>query len=87
MRLPFPHPERQAPEPTRADISVADGHSLWRRAVGLNQPAPLSGCLRGNALAFLPNKVLVKYAFFPTLSNLAYRSKPNGFILLPGISG
>ena len=67
------YPEPQAPKPARADISV-----------GLNQPAPLSGCLRGNALAFLPNKVFVKYAFFPVLSNLAYRSRPNGPILLPG---
>jgi len=79
-----PHPERQASEPARADISADDGHSLWRRAVGLSQPASLSGCLRGNALAFLPNKVLVKYTFFSPLSNLAHRSKSEGPILLPG---
>ena len=42
---------------------------------------------RGNAPAFLLNKVLVKYAFFPTLSNLAYRLRSNGAILLPGSSG
>ena len=68
-----PHPEGQASEPARADISV-----------GLNQPAQVSGCLRGNALAFLPDKVLVKYAFFSSLSNLAHRSKPEGPVLLPG---
>ena len=70
-----PFPEHQAPKPARADISV-----------GQNQPAPLPGYLRGNAPAFLRNKVLVKYAFFPALSNLAYRSGSNGLILLPGPS-
>ena len=58
MSAPFPG----------ADISVADGHSLWRRAVGQNQPAPLSGCLGETRVLSSGLKVLVKYAFFPTLS-------------------
>lgn len=37
----------------------------------------LSGSPRGNAPAFLLNNEHVKYAFFPTLSNLACRSRSN----------
>ena len=49
-----PLPEPQAPKPARADISV-----------GQNQPARLSGYLRGNALTFLRIKSAGKICFFP----------------------
>ena len=37
-------------------------------SVGQNQPAPLSGCLGETCVLSSGLKVLVKYAFFPTLS-------------------